>query len=66
MYIKHTSVGLAYGFKKLCHSTRLQVKTLLTNVIEVTIFTGCDTEETLFLPKIPFIPSDYHFQFKQP
>jgi hypothetical protein len=28
------------------------------------IFTGCGTRELVFLPRIPLIPSDYHFQFK--
>jgi len=50
---------------KLCNGTRLRVKTLHKNVIEATIFTGCGMGETLFLPRIPLIPSDYHFQFKR-
>ena len=50
---------------KLCNGTRLQVKALHRNVIEATIFTGCGTGETVFLPRIPLIPSDYHFQFKR-
>ena len=50
---------------KLCNGTRLQVKALHRNVIEAIIFTGCGTGETVFLPRIPLIPSDYHFQFKR-
>jgi len=50
---------------KLCNGTRLQVKTLHKNLIEATIFTGCSMEETVFLPRIPLIPSDYHFQLKR-
>ena len=50
---------------KLCNGTRLQVKALHRNVIEATIFTGCGTGETVFIPRIPLIPSDYHFQFKR-
>jgi ATP-dependent DNA helicase PIF1 len=50
---------------KLCNGTRLRVKTLHKHVIEATIFTGCGRGETVFLPRIPLIPSDYHFQFKR-
>jgi len=50
---------------KLCNGTRLRVKTLHKNLIEATIFTGCGMGETVFLSRIPLIPSDYHFQFKQ-
>ncbi|XP_025424420.1 uncharacterized protein LOC112693526 [Sipha flava] len=50
---------------KLCNGTRIQVKTLHKNVIEATIFIGCGMGKTVFLPRIPLIPSDYHFQFKR-
>uniref|UniRef100_A0A2S2NQ10 ATP-dependent helicase RRM3 n=1 Tax=Schizaphis graminum TaxID=13262 RepID=A0A2S2NQ10_SCHGA len=50
---------------KLCNGTRLRVKTFHKHVIEATIFTGCGRGETVFLPRIPLIPSDYHFQFKR-
>ena len=50
---------------KLCNGTRLQVKSLHKNVVEATIFTGCGSGETVFIPRIPLIPSDYHFQFKR-
>ncbi|XP_060874712.1 ATP-dependent DNA helicase pif1-like [Metopolophium dirhodum] len=50
---------------KLCNGTRLRVKTLHKHVIEATIFTGCGRGETVFLPRIPLIPYDYHFQFKR-
>ena len=50
---------------ELCKGTRLQVKSLHSYVIEATIFTGCGAEETVFIPCIPLIPSDYHFQFKR-
>ena len=50
---------------KLCNGTRLQVKTLHKNVIEATIFTGVGQGETVFIPRIPLIPSDYHFEFKR-
>jgi len=50
---------------KLCNGTRLRVKTLHKNVIVATIFTACSMGETVFLPRIPLIPSDYYFQFKQ-
>lgn len=50
---------------KLYNGTRLQVKSLHKNVIEATIFTGCGAGETVFIPRIPLIPSDYHFMFKR-
>ena len=50
---------------KLCNGARLQVKSLHKNVVEATIFTGCGSGETVFMPRIPLIPSDYHFQFKR-
>lgn len=50
---------------KLCNGTRLQIKSLHNNVIEATIFTGCGQGEAVFIPRIPLIPSDYHFQFKR-
>ena len=50
---------------KLCNGTRLQVKALCSNLIEATIFTGCGEGETVFIPRIPLIPSDYPFQFKR-
>jgi len=50
---------------KLCNSTRLQIDVFHKNVIEATIFTGCGTRKTVFLPRISLIPPDYHFQFKQ-
>lgn len=50
---------------KLCNGTRLQVKTLHEHVIEATIFTGVGQGESVFIPRIPLIPSDYHFEFKR-
>ncbi|XP_044590563.1 ATP-dependent DNA helicase pif1-like [Cotesia glomerata] len=49
---------------KLCNGTRLQVKILHKNVIETTIITGKYQGETVFILRIPLIPSDYHFEFK--
>ncbi|XP_074097687.1 uncharacterized protein LOC141526552 [Cotesia typhae] len=50
---------------KLCNGTRLQVKTLRKNLIEATIFAGKYEGENVFIPRIPLIPSDYHFKFKR-
>lgn len=50
---------------KLCNGTRLQIKALLKHVIEATIFTGVAQGETVFIPRIPLIPVDYHFKFKR-
>ena len=35
------------------------------HVIEAVIFTVCCEGETVFIPRIPLIPSDYRFQFKR-
>lgn len=50
---------------KLCNGTRLMVKTLLPNVIEAVILTGCAKGEDVFIPKIPLIPTDLPFEFKR-
>ncbi|GFV81651.1 ATP-dependent DNA helicase [Trichonephila clavipes] len=50
---------------KLCNGTKLQVKNLHNNVIEATILTGKYEKEVVFIPRIPLIPSDYHFEFKR-
>ncbi|XP_071575057.1 uncharacterized protein [Temnothorax nylanderi] len=50
---------------KLCNGTRLQVKALYRNVIEATVFTGCARGETVFIPRIPLISSEYLFEFKR-
>ncbi|XP_074109302.1 uncharacterized protein LOC141534058 [Cotesia typhae] len=50
---------------KLCNGTRLQVKALHKNIIEAMIFTGKYEGETVFIPRIPLIPSNYHFEFKR-
>jgi ATP-dependent DNA helicase PIF1 len=41
--------------------TRLQVKHLRKNIIEATILTGYTNGETVVIPRIPLIPSDYPF-----
>jgi ATP-dependent DNA helicase PIF1 len=43
---------------KLCNGTRLCVKKMLGNVIEATIL-------TVFIPRIPLIPTDRPFNFKR-
>ncbi|GFV64461.1 ATP-dependent DNA helicase [Trichonephila clavipes] len=50
---------------KLCHGIKLQVKNLHSNVIEAMILTGKYEGEIVFIPRIPLIPSDYHFEFKR-
>ena len=50
---------------KLCNGTRLIVQKLMTNCIEATILTGCGKGETVFIPRIPIIPSNISFQFKR-
>ena len=50
---------------KLCNGTRLQVKVLHKNVIEATVITGCARGVSVFIPRIPLIPSEYPFEFKR-
>ncbi|GBP40399.1 ATP-dependent DNA helicase PIF6 [Eumeta japonica] len=50
---------------KLCNGIRRLVKASQKNVIEAIIFTGKYEGETVFIPRILLITSDYHFQFKR-
>lgn len=50
---------------KLCNGTRLQVKALHRNVVDGTILTGSAQGETVFVSRIPLIPSDLPFEFKR-
>ncbi|XP_073827769.1 uncharacterized protein [Musca autumnalis] len=50
---------------KLCNGTRLRVKALNKYTIEAVILTGCAKNETVFIPRIPLIPSEYPFEFKR-
>jgi hypothetical protein len=50
---------------KLCNGTRLRITDLQKNLIEAQIMTGSAKGESVFIPRIPMIPSDYTFQFKR-
>jgi len=50
---------------KLCNGTRLQITRLQKNIIEATVLTGCARAESVLVPRIPLIPSDWPFQFKR-
>ncbi|XP_076301721.1 uncharacterized protein LOC143219730 [Lasioglossum baleicum] len=50
---------------KLCNGTRLRVKALHKNVVEAIVFTGCARGESVYIPRIPLIPSEYPFEFKR-
>ncbi|CAK1580549.1 unnamed protein product [Parnassius mnemosyne] len=50
---------------KLCSGTRLRVKALHKNVVEAIIFTGCARGESVYIPRIPLIPTEYPFEFKR-
>ena len=50
---------------KLCNGTRLKVINLKTYLIECIILTGTSTGETVFIPRIPMIPTELPFQFKR-
>nr|XP_034194992.1 uncharacterized protein LOC117611167 [Osmia lignaria]XP_034195335.1 uncharacterized protein LOC117611500 [Osmia lignaria] len=50
---------------KLCNGTRLRVKVLHRNVIEATVFTGCARRDSVLIPRIPLIPSEYPLHFKR-
>ena len=50
---------------KLCNGTKLTVTRLCPNVIEATICTGQYAGESVFIPRIPLIPSDSTVPFKR-
>nr|XP_018911732.1 PREDICTED: uncharacterized protein LOC109040297 [Bemisia tabaci] len=50
---------------KLCNGTRLRIKALHKYLIEAIILTGCGKGESVLIPRIPLIPSNYPFQFKR-
>ncbi|KAL4131460.1 hypothetical protein QTP88_008771 [Uroleucon formosanum] len=50
---------------KLCNETRLRINDLQKNLIEAQIMTGSAKGESIFIPRIPMIPSDYPIQFKR-
>lgn len=49
----------------MCNGTRLTVQQIMPNVIEALIITGKSKGSTVFIPKIPLIPSDTPFNFKR-
>ena len=50
---------------RLCNGTRCIVKAMQANIIEAEPITGPATGETIFLPRIPIIPTDLPFSFKR-
>ncbi|CAK1594996.1 unnamed protein product [Parnassius mnemosyne] len=50
---------------KLCNGTRLRVVSLQRNIIEGRIISGCGKGETVYIPRIPIIPSNFPFEFKR-
>ncbi|GBL83854.1 hypothetical protein AVEN_274366-1 [Araneus ventricosus] len=50
---------------KLCNGTKLCVSKLMANAIQVTILTDNNNGESIFIPRIPLIPSDMPFVFKR-
>ncbi|CAK1578561.1 unnamed protein product [Parnassius mnemosyne] len=62
-----TSVMLLRNLKppQLCNGTSLNVKALHRNVVEAPIITGFEQGETVFVPRIPFIPNNLPFEFKR-
>uniref|UniRef100_A0A0L8FM30 ATP-dependent DNA helicase n=1 Tax=Octopus bimaculoides TaxID=37653 RepID=A0A0L8FM30_OCTBM len=51
--------------QKLCNGTTLIMHKLMRNCIEANILTGCGKGETVFIPRIPVIPSNW-LQFPIP
>ncbi|XP_050062981.1 uncharacterized protein LOC126552333 [Aphis gossypii] len=49
----------------LCNGTRLAIKRLMPNLIEATILTGKAKGEFILISRIPLIPTDMPFEFKQ-
>lgn len=50
---------------KLCIKTKLKAKVLNRNIVEATIFTVCLQGESVFISRIPLIPNNFPFEFKQ-
>ncbi|XP_014786102.1 uncharacterized protein LOC106880603 [Octopus bimaculoides] len=48
----------------LCDGAKLIVRKLMRNCTETNILTGCGKGKTVFIPRIPVIPSNVPFQFK--
>lgn len=48
-----------------CNGRRLQIKGFKSFLIECTILTGCGSGETVCIPRIPMIPSEFPFQVKK-
>lgn len=46
------------------NKNRLKVTALKKNFTEDTIFTGCARGESVFIPRMLLIPSDYPFEFQ--
>ena len=49
----------------LVNGTRLVVKNLYRNLIEATIVTGHWAKKSVYIPRIPLIPSAYPFEFRR-
>ena len=47
-----------------CNGTRLKIINLSPNVLEAEILTGCAKGEIVFIPRIPMIPNDTPYEFK--
>ena len=50
---------------KMCNGTRLIVKHMFPHVIEATIISASGKGESVFIPRIPLIPTDLPFEFKR-
>ena len=50
---------------KFYNGTRVHVTALQKNVVEATVITGCAKGESVFIPCIPLILSNYHLEFKR-
>ncbi|XP_014772886.1 uncharacterized protein LOC106871099 [Octopus bimaculoides] len=48
---------------KLCNGTRLIIKKMMPKVLETKDLTGKASDEAIFIPRIPLIPSDMHLQY---
>ncbi|GBM59732.1 hypothetical protein AVEN_40654-1 [Araneus ventricosus] len=53
------------GPPKLCNGIRFCVSKLMVNVIQATVLTGNNKEESVFILRITLIPSDMPFGFKR-
>jgi len=50
---------------KLCNGTRLRITNLKRFLVEARILSGCAAGETVFIPRVPLLPTDSIFKWRR-